>query len=98
MCSFSAFGFAEMVRHGYTQCTACHVSPAGGGILTAYGRELSSDLLSTWSRPNEGQFLHSAVGAHLAEKGFLFGGDIRAVQTRFQDQHDLQGRFFWMQA
>src|ERR1700722_15897581 len=52
----AAFAFPEMARHGYTQCTACHVSPAGGGVLTEYGRELSSDLLSTWSHGNESAF------------------------------------------
>ena len=87
-----------MVRHGYTQCTACHVSPAGGGILTPYGRELSGDLLSTWAGKNEAQFLHSKVGAKLAEKGFLFGGDVRGIQTRTKTSKALDGKLFLMQA
>ena len=38
--------FPEMIRHGYINCNACHVSPAGGGLLTAYGRTISKELLS----------------------------------------------------
>ena len=74
--SSQAFAFPEMVRHGYTQCTACHVSPSGGGILTSYGRELAAEVLSTWSYADESQFTHSKVGEKLADKGILFGGDV----------------------
>ena len=42
-----------MVRHGYTNCTACHISPSGGGVLTEYGRELSRAILSHWGTENE---------------------------------------------
>jgi hypothetical protein len=96
--STCAFAFPEMVRHGYTQCTACHVSPAGGGVLTPYGRELSGEIMSTWAAKNESQFLHSAIGGKLADKGFLFGGDIRAVQTRTQTSAARDGKLFLMQA
>lgn len=96
--SAEALAFPEMVRHGYTQCTACHVSPSGGGILNSYGRELASELLSTWSYANESQFTHSKLGADLADKGFLFGGDVRALQYRYKDPQGLNGQFFLMHA
>lgn len=96
--STAAWAFPEMARHGYTQCTACHVSPEGGGVLTAYGRELASDLLSTWSYENESQFLHSAIGKRLGEKGWLFGGDIRELQYRYKDPNQLTGKLFLMHA
>jgi hypothetical protein len=92
------FAFPEMIRHGYAQCTACHVSPTGGGLLSAYGRELSAELLSTWSFADEGQFLHSSFGAKMAEKGILFGGDVRAIQTHVKDPRQLDERLFLMQA
>jgi hypothetical protein len=97
-CSHNAFAFPEMIRHGYAQCTACHVSPTGGGMLSAYGRELSAELLSTWSYTDEGQFLHSSFGAKMAEKGILFGGDVRSVQTYVKDPQQLDERLFLMQA
>ena len=40
--------FPDNVRHGYFSCTACHVSPSGGGVLTPYGKSLSAELMSTW--------------------------------------------------
>ena len=35
----------------YTRCTTCHVSPTGGGLLSAYGRSLSHRELSTTGAP-----------------------------------------------
>lgn len=98
MFSKLAWSFPEMIRHGYTQCTACHVSPTGGGVLTNYGRELAADVLSTWSYENESQFLHSSVGKTLGEKGILFGGDVRVLQDRYKDSQQLDGKFFLMHA
>lgn len=93
-----ASAFPEMVRHGYTQCTACHVSPSGGGILNAYGRQLSAELLSTWKFAGEGGVLHGALKNDPAEKGLLLGGDVRAVQVHQQTPNVRTGRFFLMQA
>ena len=57
-----ANAYPEMVRAGYTNCTSCHVSPAGGGILTDYGRNLSSEVLSTWGNEKEAQLGHGLLG------------------------------------
>ena len=46
--SLRLYAFPENIRHGYFSCTACHVSPSGGGVLTPYGRSLSAELMSTW--------------------------------------------------
>ena len=48
-----AQAFPEMIRLGYVNCTSCHVSPNGGGLLTDYGRSISSEALSTWAKPKE---------------------------------------------
>jgi hypothetical protein len=53
-----AWAFPEMVRHGYPNCIACHISPTGGGVLNAYGRQISKELLSTWGVDNEQRFLY----------------------------------------
>src|SRR3954466_10080680 len=29
-----------MIRLGYTNCAACHISPQGGNLLNAYGRSI----------------------------------------------------------
>ena len=35
----SAWAYPEMVRHNYPNCTSCHVSPSGGGVLTLVAKE-----------------------------------------------------------
>lgn len=54
-----AWAFPENVRHGYFSCTACHVSPSGGGVLTPYGRSLSNELMSTWGSTKNSGFMFS---------------------------------------
>jgi len=76
-----AFAFPENIRHGYVNCTACHVSPNGGGTLTAYGRSLSAELMSTWSYKNEEGFLHGLIKEEKMPEWLTIGGDLRAVQT-----------------
>ncbi len=78
--SCRAWAFPEMVRHGYSQCTSCHVSPTGGGVLTAYGRDLAAEVLSAWSYADEGQFAHSRLGKDFSDMGVLIGGDIRGIE------------------
>jgi hypothetical protein len=31
-----------MIRLGYTDCATCHISPQGGGLLTAYGKGIDA--------------------------------------------------------
>ena len=35
-----ALALPTMIRLGYTNCAACHISPQGGGLLNAYGRSI----------------------------------------------------------
>ena len=42
--STAAGAYPSMIRHGYTQCAACHTDPSGGTLLTKYGRA-QSELL-----------------------------------------------------
>lgn len=41
----SAHAFASTLRHGYTQCTPCHVDPSGSGTLSAYGRAVADEAI-----------------------------------------------------
>lgn len=96
--------FPEMIRHGYTSCVACHVSPAGGGLLTAYGRTIASEVLSRWSYTGEETLLHGALSEKSRswvdgsrETGFNIGGGFRFLQTRVENEKFRQGRFIPMQ-
>ncbi|MGZ6125062.1 MAG: hypothetical protein ACXWLR_08885, partial [Myxococcales bacterium] len=52
----AASAYPEMIRHGYTQCAACHTDPSGGTLLTDYGRAQSELLLSTrWGAADEAE-------------------------------------------
>ncbi|HEY8270676.1 MAG TPA: hypothetical protein VIG33_07280 [Pseudobdellovibrionaceae bacterium] len=77
--SSSAYAYPEMIRMGYVNCTACHVAPNGGGLLTDYGRSISSEVLSTWAVPKEEQPGHGFLPEPPA--WLKFGGDIRLIQT-----------------
>jgi hypothetical protein len=90
-----AAAFPEMTTHGYVNCTTCHLSPSGGGLLTEYGRGLSKELLSMSSAKNEEGLLHGAVKP---PSWLLAGGDIRAIQTYLDTPQTKQGEFFLMQA
>lgn len=72
-----AQAFPEMVRHGYVNCMACHVSPSGGGVLTEYGRALSKEVLSTWGGKNEERFGYFVK----SNDKLLWGGDFRGIQV-----------------
>lgn len=93
-----AYSYPELTRHGYTNCTTCHVSPAGGGLLTAYGRELSREILSTWSRDGEQYFAYGAFKTLNESERMLLGGDIRSLQVVRDTPTTRTGRFIVMQA
>ena len=76
--SIQAFAYPELSRHGYTNCNACHLSPSGGGLLTSYGRELSKESLSTWSKEGEQYFAYEALKPN--EK-VLLGAYVRGLQV-----------------
>ncbi|WP_141734794.1 hypothetical protein [Oligoflexus tunisiensis] len=91
-----AQAFPDTVRHGYASCAACHVSVAGGGTLTAYGRALAAEFMSTWAREDEGLPLHG--GVKKIPDALLIGGGFRSVQTYTDNPKFRQGRYFLMQS
>lgn len=100
-----AQAFPEMIRHGYINCTACHVSPSGGGLMTTYGRSISKEVLSRWGYEGEENFLHGAIKPEKGlewingsrDVGFNIGGDLRFAQTHRESDTVKEGRFIRMQ-
>jgi len=96
-----SFSFPDMIRHGYINCTACHASPAGGGILNSYGRSLSKELISTWSYNNEEQPFHGLLKDSKSQEGsdkVLFGGDVRYLNRKLNTSTTETNESFLMQS
>ncbi len=94
----AAWAFPDMIKHGYTNCTACHMSPAGGGVLNQYGRNLSKDLISTWSGEKEAGVFHGLVNTEKVDEWLALGGDFRGVQVHQENETIKRGRWVNMQA
>jgi hypothetical protein len=103
--SAGADAFPEMVRHGYINCTTCHVSPSGGGLLTPYGRSMSKEILSRWGYEGEENVLHGGIKSDSVtnwvngsrDVGFNVGGDVRYLQTLKRTPFLEEGKFIPMQ-
>lgn len=90
--AFKANAFVENTVKGYANCMACHVSPNGGGILTDYGRSLSTELMSTW-KVTKG-FENPFYGAVKNTKKIKFGGQYRILQAYIEnDQVKIKKQF-----
>jgi len=89
-----SYSYVENVTHGYPNCMACHINPTGGGILTDYGRSLSSELMSTIKTKD---FQRPFYGLAKNTERIKFGGHARAIQTRFENDQIKRGSQFIMQ-
>lgn len=88
--------YVENVTHGYPSCVACHASPAGGNMLTDYGRSLSKELMSTWGGWKGSE--QPLWGAFKAPKKYVrLGGDFRSIQTFVDSPFATTGKLFVMQ-
>lgn len=59
------------VSSGSARCAQCHIAPAGGALLTAWGQEEGADTIA---RGGNGQFLHGAI---TLPEWLSIGGDLR---------------------
>jgi hypothetical protein len=90
----------------YARCTTCHHSPAGGGLLTTYGRALTHHELSTTGDRTAGDrggesageeaFLWGALGNRLGP--VQLGADLRPSHLTFAFDGTRTHRAFWMTA
>lgn len=92
------FAFPELSRHGYFNCTTCHLSPTGGGALTQYGRELSKELLSNSSIKGEQYFAYNAIPSLSKNDRILVGAYIRGLQVLRDNNQAKEARTILMQA
>jgi len=67
---------------GTSQCSQCHYAPAGGGLITDWGRSEAGDTIS---RGGDGAFLH---GAWSPPSWLALGADVRRAALR----NDVGGR------
>jgi hypothetical protein len=98
--SSGAWAYPEMVRHGYTNCIACHISPSGGGILTPYGKSLASELLTyNWSKTvksnEEKKSADPAADAVIST--WLTGGDARVLLFHRNNEYENSYQMIPMQ-
>src|SRR4051812_13294315 len=87
--------FPELVRHGYVNCIACHVSPTGGGVLTQYGRELSREILSTWGIQNENESKF-AYGIIKTPEWLDAIGEYRGIYAYQNNPFIQEGKYIYM--
>lgn len=88
------FAYSENITHGYLNCMACHLSPAGGDVLNDYGRTLSKELMSTWGIKGSEQPL---FGVLKNTEKVKWGGDFRSIQTHYKSDRLKRGSGFIMQ-
>jgi hypothetical protein len=81
------FGFARAASaypqfqfsSGTNKCSQCHYSPAGGGLLSSWGRSESGDTISI---AGNGEFMHGAV---TLPQWIALGLDLRLAGVRNDD-------------
>lgn len=91
----TSWAFPEFIRYGYPNCTTCHVSPSGGGLLNQYGRVLSKEALSTWGTKGEENF---AYGVVKTPENVNLQGYVRLLQLHRETPALTEGRAILMQA
>jgi predicted CxxxxCH...CXXCH cytochrome family protein len=80
---------------GSVRCNECHYAPAGGGLITSYGRDAVGDQLSTFD--GDGNLLHGKV---TPPRWLAVGADLRGafVANGVQDPSGATVAAFPMQA
>jgi hypothetical protein len=92
----TAYAYPQwQLASGSARCNECHYAPAGGGLLTGYGRDAIGSELSTFS--GDGNLLHGRV---TPPRWLAVGGNFRGafVANGVQDPGGPATALFPMQA
>lgn len=92
--SSPALALPEAARYGQFTCMTCHVSPAGGGSLTSYGRDFSASKLSTWHYDFEEDPMHGLIPV---SDRVIMGADARWVKYHAKTGDQTIDKFWRMQ-
>ena len=74
---------------GTNKCSQCHFSPAGGGLISSWGRSESGDTISLGG---DGSFMHGAV---TLPSWIALGLDVRLAGVRNDDGGQQAPRTAW---
>lgn len=96
--SKTLYAYPEMSRHGYFNCTTCHLSPSGGGALNLYGRELSKEVLSTFSAKGEQYFAYNSIPELSKNEKLMVAAYVRGLQVLRDNNSVKEARTILMQA
>jgi hypothetical protein len=95
-CPTRAWAYPQwQLSTGAARCNQCHYAPAGGGLLTSYGRDAAGEQLATFG--GNGALLHGAVAL---PSWLALGADLRGafVDNDVQDPGGPTVAVFPMQA
>lgn len=92
-----SYGFPENTRLGYASCTACHVSPTGGGVLTDYGVGSAAAYLPIFPverepRPTFANFGFDVRTMHLETRNFVMQAESH-IAAFLSDQIIISGGY-----
>jgi hypothetical protein len=90
-----------MIRLGYVNCAACHISPQGGGLLNAYGRSIdeAQSLRGGEYQPTMNQIIRALSWNGRITEDFRFAGQEQVSTSTNSPMLGLfRGRFFYRNA
>src|SRR6266568_3497263 len=90
-----------MVRLGYVNCAACHISPQGGGLLNAYGRSIdeAQSLRAGEYQPSQSSWIDTLDwGGRITQDVRVIMQEQATSTTNQQGTDLLRNRFMYRNA
>ncbi len=93
-----AFALPTMIRLGYVNCAACHISPQGGGLLNPYGRgidQAQSLQGGEYKPPQNSLAKASSWGGRITQDFRMVGQETLSTSTNAPLIGSLRSRFMY---